>query len=160
MTVVGLFERIQQFLDRKYPKGKRMTFLKKLGTVLAEGIAVATGIWPLVSRFFGSSTAASQTASTVVNDLSAVGQIVVQAETMFQGAGTGSQKLKAATPLVANVIKTSELVSGHKIANETAFTQACQEITSAVADLLNSLDPGTIQTSGKPLPVTPAAPTS
>lgn len=156
----GLFERIHQFLDREYPKGKRMTFLKKLGTALAEGIALATGMWPLVSKFFGAGTAASQTASTVVNDLSAVGGIVVQAEAMFQGAGTGPQKLAAATPLVANVIKTSELVSGHKIANEAAFTQACQEITSAVADLLNSLDSGSIQTSGKPLPAAPAAPAS
>jgi hypothetical protein len=133
-----------------------MSFLKKLGTALAEGIAVATGIWPLVSKFFGSATAQT-TGNTIINDLSAIGQIVVQAEAMFQGSGTGASKLAAATPLVANVIKTSELVSGHKIANEAGFTTACQEITSAVADLLNSLDPGSIQTQGKPLP-TPAVP--
>jgi hypothetical protein len=136
-----------------------MTFLKKLGSALAQGIALATGMWPLVSKFFGAGTAASQTANTVVNDLTAIGQVVVQAEAMFQGTGTGATKLAAAAPLVANVIKTSELVSGHKIANETLFTQACQEITSSVADLLNSLDSSSVQTSGKPLPVPPAAPT-
>lgn len=129
-----------------------MTFLKKLGSVLAQGIALATGMWPLVSRFFGAGTAASNTATTVVNDLTQIGQVVVQAEAMFQTAGSGASKLAAAAPLVANVIKTSELVSGHKIANETLFTQACQEITSAVADLLNSLDSGSVQTQGKPLP--------
>lgn len=134
-----------------------MTFLKKLGSVLAQGIALATGVWPLVSRFFGAGTAAANVATTVVNDLTQIGQVVVQAETMFQGAGTGPQKLAAATPLVANVIKTSELVSGHKIANEAGFTKACQEITSAVADLLNSLDAAAIYTYGKPLPLAPAA---
>lgn len=139
-----------------------MTFLKKLGSVLAQGIALATGMWPLVSRFFGSNTAAANTATTVVNDLTQVGQIVVQAEAMFQGAGTGPSKLAAAAPLVANVIKTSELVSGHKISDEAGFTKACQEITSAVADLLNSLDSSAIQTSGKPMPAppAPAAPTA
>jgi len=136
-----------------------MTFLKKLGSALAQGIALATGMWPLVSKFFGAGTAASQTANTVVNDLTAIGQVVVQAEAMFQGSGTGASKLAAATPLVANIIKTSELVAGHKISNEAAFTAACQAITSDVANLLNSLDSSTVQTSGKPLPVAPAAPT-
>jgi hypothetical protein len=132
-----------------------MTFLKKLGSALAQGIALATGMWPLVSKFFGAGTAASQTANTVVNDLTAIGQVVVQAEAMFQGTGTGPSKLAAATPLVANIIKTSELVAGHKISNEAAFTAACQAITSDVANLLNSLDSNTVQTSGKPLQVPP-----
>jgi hypothetical protein len=136
-----------------------MTFLKKLGSALAQGIALATGMWPLVSKFFGAGTAASQTANAVVNDLTAIGQVVVQAEAMFQGTGTGPSKLAAATPLVANIIKTSELVAGHKISNEAAFTAACQAITSDVANLLNSLDSSTVQTSGKPLPVAPVAAT-
>jgi hypothetical protein len=157
--VSRFFQAIHNFLDRNYPKRGSMTFLKKLGSALAQGIALATGMWPLVSKFFGAGVAASQTANTVVNDLTAIGQVVVQAEAMFQGTGTGATKLAAAAPLVANVIKTSELVSGHKIANETLFTQACQEITSSVADLLNSLDSSSVQTSGKPIPVPPAAPT-
>jgi hypothetical protein len=157
-VTTGFFQRIHEFIDRNYSHlgDPKMTFLKKLGLGLAQGIALATGIWPLVSKFFGASTAATQVATTVVNDLTAIGQVVVQAEAMFQGSGTGPSKLAAAAPLVENVIKTSELVAGHKISNEAAFTAACTAITSAVADLLNSLDAGTVQLSGKPVPVGPA----
>jgi len=133
-----------------------MTFLKKLGSVLAQGIAVITGIFPLVAPFFGSSATTVQTVNTVKDDFTSIGQVVVSAEALLTGTGTGPAKLAAATPLVANIIRTSELVSGHKIANEAAFTKACEEITGGVADLLNSLDPGTVQTAGKPLPIGPA----
>ena len=126
-----------------------MTFLKKLGQYLAEGVALATGLWPLVSQFFGSSTKAQQTATTVINDLTAIAQVVVQTEAVIQTPGSGAAKLQAAAPLVANIVKTSELVSGHKIANETLFIQGCTDLTNAVAEILNSLDSGNVQKSGQ-----------
>jgi hypothetical protein len=132
-----------------------MTFLKKLGTVLAQGIAMATGLWPLVSGFFGSK--AQNTGGVVINDLSQIGGIVVQAEALIQGPGTGPQKLANATPLIAGVVKTSEMISGHKIANEALFLEGCQDYTNGTVKILNSLDPGTIQTQGKPLPALPAS---
>ena len=130
-----------------------MTFLKKLGSFLAQGIALATGIWPLVSPLFGSK--AQGAATTVINDLTAVGGVVVQAEALLQGAGNGAAKLEAAAPLVANIVKTSELVSGHKIANEALFLQGCTDLTHAVAEILNSLDPGAVQASGKAVTMPP-----
>jgi hypothetical protein len=42
-------------------------------------------------------------------------------------------------PLVANVIKTSEMVVGKKIDNEALFTQAVTEYAQATVDLLNSI---------------------
>lgn len=134
-----------------------MTFLKKLGSILAQGIALATGVWPLVSGLFGSK---AQQGTTVVNDLSAIGAVVVQVEAIIQGAGTGAQKLQAAAPLVANIVKTSELVSGHQIANEPLFIQGCTDLTNAVAEILNSLSANGVQASGKPLPPVPEATTS
>ena len=134
-----------------------MTFLKKLGSILAQGIAVATGAWPLVSGLFGSNTKAQQVGTTVINDLSSIGAVVVQAEALIQGAGTGAQKLAAAAPLVANIVKTSELVAGHQIANETLFIQGCTDLTNAVAEILNSLSSNGVQAAGKTLPVAPAA---
>lgn len=127
-----------------------MTFLKKLGQFLVQGIAVATGVWPLVSGFFGSGTKVAQTATTVINDLTQIGQVVVTMETALTATGSGADKLKAAIPLVANIVRTSEMVSGHKVANEALFTQACQEYVQATADLLNSLDSATVKSAGTP----------
>lgn len=127
-----------------------MTFLKKLGTILVNVAGIAVGVGPLIQPFLGSGKASS-TATTVVNDLTSMGQLIVQIETAFAGLPvqtTGAEKLKAAVPLVANVIKTSELISGKKIANEALFTQACTEYTQATVDLLNSIHPDEAKTSG------------
>ena len=122
-----------------------MTFLKKLGEFLAKAVALAAGIGPLITPYLGSK--GGQAVSTTVNDLTSIGQVVVQAEAMIQTAGSGASKLAAAAPLVQQIVMTSELVSGHKIANTALFTTSCQQITSAVAGILNSLDPGTVKTA-------------
>jgi hypothetical protein len=134
-----------------------MTFLAKLGSFLARGIALLTGLTPLISPLFGSrGQAAAGVATTVVNDLTAVGQVVVSAEALL-GAGTGPAKLAAAAPLIANIVKTSELVSGHQIANEALFIQGCTDLTHAVAEILNSLSPDQLKSQGQPLPAIPPA---
>lgn len=129
------------------------SFLKKLGQVLAKGIAIAAdvaGLFPLVQPFLGSSATASkagQIVQTATNDLTSIGQTVVTAEALIQAPNSGSQKLAAAAPLVEQILKTSELVSGKHIANEAAFSAAAQKITSGVADLLNSLDQNAVKTA-------------
>lgn len=119
------------------------TFLKKLGTILVNVAGVAVGVGPIIQPFLGSGKVAAG-ATTVVNDLTAIGSTIVQIETAFAAVpgSTGAQKLQAAIPLVGNIIKTSELVVGKKIANEALFTQAIQEYTQATVDLLNSIDQG------------------
>lgn len=126
-----------------------LSFLKKLGAALAEGIAIATGFGPLIAPYLGAKSGA--VVSTVINDLTQIGVVVVQVEAILQGTGTGPDKLKAAVPLVASIIRTSELVGGRKIEDEAAFVAACQTITSGVADLLNSLEPK-VPTTGDPIP--------
>ena len=124
-----------------------MTFLKKLGTVLLKIVGVVSGAEPLIQPLLGSGVTSTKVA-TVTNDLTQIGQVVTQIETAFAAVSgsTGAQKLQAATPLVGNIIKTSELVVGKKIANEALFTQAIQEYTQATVDLLNSLDQSNITT--------------
>lgn len=135
-----------------------MTFLSKLGSLLARGIAVLTGLAPLLTPLFGAKAQqAAGVVGTVSNDLTAVGQIVVSAEALLQTAGGGAAKLAAAAPLVVNLIKGSELVSNHKIANETLFIQGCTDLTSAVAEILNSLSADGVQQSGQPVTTVPAA---
>ena len=127
-----------------------MTFLATLGAYLAKGIAVISGLAPLLGPLFGSKVqAVAGVATTVINDLTAMGSVVVSAEALL-GAGTGPAKLAAATPLIANIIKTSELVSGHEIADETLFIQGCTDITNGIAEVLNSLSAKKLQSSGQP----------
>lgn len=125
-----------------------MTFLKKLGQVLLKIVGIAAGVGPVIQPFLGSGAAATTTA-TVTNDLTAIGSVIVQIETAFAAipGSTGAQKLQAAIPLVGNIIKTSELVTGKKIANEAMFTQAITEYAQATVDLLNSLDEGAVKTA-------------
>lgn len=125
------------------------TFLSKLGKVLAEVLVVAAGVGPVIAPFLGSKVSA--TAGTVVNDLTSIGQVVVSAETLIQTPGSGTTKLAAATPLVSQIVMTSELVAGKKIANEALFIQGCSKITSGTADVLNSLHVDAVQTSGSPM---------
>lgn len=116
-----------------------MSFLKKLGQLLVNVAGIAVGIGPIIGPFLGSGKA-GQVTGTVVNDLTAIGSLIVQIESVGNVAGlTGPQKLKAVIPLVTNVVRTSELVSGKKIANEALFTQACTEYAQATVDLLNSI---------------------
>src|SRR5438045_80533 len=102
-----------------------MSFLKKLGQVLASIAGIAVGVGPIILPFLGSGKA-SQIASTGVNDLTAIGSVVVQIETALQGKA-GTDKLAAAIPLVGNIIATSQLVVGKRVQNEALFTQAIQE---------------------------------
>ena len=125
-----------------------MTFLKKLGQILLKVLSIATGVGPIIQPFLGSGKAGT-VATTAVNDLTAIGQVVLQIETAFAAVpnSTGAQKLQAAIPLVSNIIRTSEMVIGKKIANEALFTQACQEFTQATVDLLNSIHPDEAKTA-------------
>jgi hypothetical protein len=135
-----------------------MTFLTKLGAFLARGIAVLTGLEPLIAPLFGSKASATAGVVTkIANDLTAVGQIVVTAEALIQVPGSGAAKLSAAAPLVTNIVRTSELVSGHEIADEALFLQGCTNITSGVAQVLNSLKSDNVKSQGKSLLPAPLA---
>lgn len=125
-----------------------MTFLKKLGQILLNVAGIAVGIGPIITPFLGSGKSA-QVAGTAVNDLTAIGSTIVQIETAFAAVpgSTGPQKLAASIPLIGNIIKTSELVVGKKIANEALFTTAVQEYAQATVDLLNALDQGDAKTA-------------
>ena len=125
-----------------------MTFLKKLGQILINLAGIAAGIGPIITPFLGSGKVAAG-ATIAVNDLTAIGSTIVQIETAFAAipGSTGAQKLQASIPLVGNIIKTSELVAGKKIANEALFTTAIQEYAQATVDLLNSIDHNEAKTS-------------
>lgn len=134
-----------------------MSFLKKLGQILARVVQVA-GVASGLMPFLGSKAQAVLTGpvNTAVNDLTAVGGVIVQVETALQGK-TGPDKLAIAIPLVANIVRTSELVSGHQVGDEAKFVQGVKEIAQGVVDVLNSLKSDNVKETGDTKPIAASA---
>jgi hypothetical protein len=116
-----------------------MSFLKKLGTVAAQIGALALGIGPLVSPLFGSKgDKVGGDIATVANDLTLIAQVVVQIETALQGQA-GADKRRAAIALIGPIIRTSQIVSGKKIADTVLLEHGIGQITDGVVAVLNSI---------------------
>jgi len=141
------------------------SFLSHAGKVLSSGLTVASQFIPILQPFFGSASQAAQDAyakaggliTTVKNDLTLVGQTVVQIEAAMQGYA-GTAKLAAAAAIVAPIIRTSEFLSGLQIANESEFIAGVKDLISAIVRILNSCHktnvlPGDVG----PVPVAPPA---
>ena len=116
-----------------------MTFLAKLGSVLGKAIGILTGIGPLVQPFLGSGKLA-EVGNYAVNDLTQIANVVTTAEAFFQAAPqSGAAKLAASTPLVLQILRTSQAFDGKKIANETLAEQGASKIVSGLADFMNAI---------------------
>jgi hypothetical protein len=122
-----------------------MSFLKKLGQVLGTIGASALGIGPLVGPLFGSKGNQAAGVSTVVNDLTSISSVIIQIETALRGQ-VGADKFKAAVALVGPIIKTSQLVSGKKVADDTLMEKGIAGVTQGVVDVLNSLHEDSVTT--------------
>lgn len=115
-----------------------MTFLSKIGKILLTISETAIGIMPVLTPILGSRGGVAVTSAE--NDLTAIGTLAIQIETALQGQN-GPAKLAALIALVGPMLKTSQLVSGHKIANPTLFQSGVSEISQGVVDVLNSIHP-------------------
>jgi len=115
-----------------------VNFLKKFGSIVLKLTEIVAGVAPTVVKDF---PGASGVVQIISKDLAEIGNVIGQVEVIGQVLGTvGADKLKAAVPLVTQVILSSSLMAGKKIADPAKFQVAVSEITSAVADLLNSLE--------------------
>ena len=118
-----------------------MGWLKKAGLIIGQVTAAVVGLGPLITAF--TPTTKDDAALPVIADtLNQLAGIVTTVEAMA-GALTvplpGAEKLKMATPLVAQIILSSSLMARHKIANPIIFQQGCASIASGIADVMNSL---------------------
>lgn len=118
-----------------------MTFLSKLGSFLAKAVAIATGVGPIIQPFLGSGRVA-ETTQTAISDLTQVAQIVTMTEAVIQTPGSGAAKLEAATPLVLQILRSSQAFAGKKIANEALAEQGASKVVSGIADFMNAIDAG------------------
>jgi hypothetical protein len=116
-------------------------FLSFLGTVVRI-IGQASGFVPLVNQVVPSKDAPE--VQNIEDKLSKIFGVVITAEQMFTAAygvdsKKGSDKLKATTPFVAQLVQAAPILAGKKIENEQLFEDACTRLTAAAADILNSL---------------------
>lgn len=110
-----------------------MKFLSKLGQILIKGTQIITGLGPLFPQV-------APHVQKVTDTLEKIIAIVVNVEVFGQVLGTiGIDKLKAATPLVSQIILQSDLLVGKKINDPVLFNKGVASITSGVADILNSV---------------------
>ena len=123
-----------------------MSFLKKLGQILAKAVAIAAGVGPIVLPFLGSSKAQT-VGTTAMNDLTQITQIVTQVEAVVQTPGSGAQKLASATPLVLGILKTSEAFAGKKLKDEALASKGAQEVVQGIVDFMNAIDEGEVKTA-------------
>jgi hypothetical protein len=112
-----------------------MTWLKKVGLGILKATALVAGIGPMVvsEEHEGKLVA-------VLDKLTQIRQVVLHAEAMGTVLGlTGEDKLRAAGPVVADIILSSALVGDRKIDDEALFKRGGTKIADGVADVLNSL---------------------
>jgi hypothetical protein len=114
-----------------------MKFLTKLGQIILKGVEIYAGFSPLAQMAFPGQ---SQTLQVISKDLTEIASIVVTIEGAGQALSlTGTQKLMAATPLVAQAILQSSILVNHTIADPVLFKSGAQKIADGMADVLNSL---------------------
>lgn len=126
-----------------------MTFLKKLGNIIATVVGIFNGFAPFLTKALPQT---GQEVQIVSKDLAAILDEVTNIEAIGQLQGmTGAQKAAALGPIVANIILGSAPLSGKKIAIPALFTQACGEIGAGFADILNSLHEDSVTQMVTPL---------
>lgn len=114
-----------------------MTWLKKFGQIVLKVTEVVSGFAPLIQTTVPNS---ANVVREVQSDLAAVAAVIANVEAVGQVANMpGADKLKAATPLVAQVLLQSSVLAQHKIANPALFQSGAQKIADGMADVLNAL---------------------
>ena len=114
-----------------------MSFLKKLGSVILKLVAIAGGFQPIIQQQIPGAAGA---VASGIQDLGLIASIITNVEAMGQTLKlAGPDKLKAATPLVAQVVLQSSLLVRQKIADPALFTEGCSKVADGVVAILNSL---------------------
>lgn len=110
-----------------------MGLLKKIGDIVLKITEIISGVSPLFPQYQNGTQVA-------VSELQQIGAVISNIEVFGQVLGTpGADKLKAATPVVAQLILQSALLVNHKIENSALFTQGAGKIADGMADVMNSL---------------------
>lgn len=121
-----------------------MSFLSKFGSALLKGIQVVSGLSPVLSGIN------NPIVNKVEDSLMLISGAVATVEAIGQALNIhGPDKVKAAAPLISQVILQSSFMLNKKIDNPELFNKACAAIGSDFADLMNSLHEDSVKTESK-----------
>lgn len=118
-----------------------MKWLSKAGLIILKMTEILTGFGPILTTLIPGDKD-DKVVAAVSHELTQIAGIVTQVEAMAGALSQplpGAEKLRMATPSVAQVILQSSMMAHHKIANPVLFQQGCSQIASGMADILNSL---------------------
>ena len=114
------------------------SFLRKFGAIALKVTEIAVGVAPMAQMLYPQ---AKDQISTISHDLAQMATIIQQVEVFGQALEIkGPDKLKAATPAIAQIILQSSLLAKRKIDNPELFKAGCQKMADGLADVLNSLE--------------------
>jgi len=112
-------------------------FLKKLGSIVLKVTSLAVGFEPLIRA---SVPDENGKVKLVFDKLEQIRDVVIQTEVFGQVLNLpGVDKLKAAGPMVANLILQSSILVDRKIDNPELFQKGSTQVAAGMADILNSL---------------------
>jgi hypothetical protein len=119
-----------------------LSALAKFGQIVANFAGIAAGLGPI---FKGALPGQAGTIDKVESEISLIAGQIQTVESIGQALSIkGPDKLKAAAPLVAQVILQSALMAGHEY-DPVLFTQGSTKIADGFADVLNSIKADKVQ---------------
>lgn len=120
-----------------------MSFLKKLGQGIVKGLQIAGRVEGVIGPELpgGVRSTIDNVLARGDSELLELSGIITQVEAIGATLNLpGPDKLKAAEPLVAQLLLRSPLLLEKKVKDTALFQQAAAELAQGMVDLLNSLE--------------------
>jgi hypothetical protein len=117
-----------------------MKFVNLIAKYIGEGMIFLAGFQPLISQTHPKAEPVFGKADDVLVKIAGlVAQIQVIGTANASVQMSGAQRAAAITPLVAQALKDSALVSGHVIDDVDGFTKTAEAMGGLVYDLMQTL---------------------
>lgn len=114
-----------------------ISWLKKIGQGIVMGLKLEAGLSPFIQQAYPQAAGAIQ---KVDSELTQLVGVITTVEAVGTALGLpGTDKARAAGPLIGQLIQQSAFMIGKEIADPVAYAKACQALSGDFADLLNSL---------------------
>lgn len=111
-----------------------MSFLKVFGQVVSQVAKIVTGLGPLLPS-------GGSVQDKVIDTIEQIASAVLTTEALAATLGiAGPDKLKAVTPLVAQLLLQSDMLYGKKIKDPVLFKLGAEAIADGMAKVLNSIE--------------------
>lgn len=117
-----------------------MNFLKRIADTIIRFAGIATGFVPLLQGLAPGRATEIQSVSDDLTKVAGIVTVIEAAAAAMTTPADGAEKLKMATPLVAQIILQSDLLVGHKVKDAAKFQAGCASVASGIADVLSSLE--------------------